>query len=168
MPPRIRWSQSASIQKEVRDMANVDFELDTDVPAAEILQAATDFSERRTTFWPTIEPGVYQVHGRGDTWTEATEGSRFLGTIWARERYDWGAAGTVRATVLDSNVFRAGGTWALEAVETDGRTRVRVRSRRQAASLRGRILGALLAVAGRSILTASFQRTLDILAADPA
>lgn len=148
-------------------MANVDFELETDVPAAEILRAATDFSERRTSLWPTIEPGVYRVHGRGETWAEATEGSRFLGTIWARERYDWATAGMVRATVLDSNVFRAGGTWELEVTGAHGRTRVRVSSRRQAASLRGRILGALLAVTGRSILLANFRRTLDVLAAEP-
>ncbi len=146
-------------------MANVEFEHVTDVPAQAVLAAATDFSDRRPIFWPTIDPTVYRVHEVGDTWAEVTEGSAFFGTIWARERYDWSTPGSVRATVLDSNVFRSGGTWELQASTTDGRTKVAIRSRRQAFGARGRLLGALLTIAGRSILSGNLQRTVRVLEA---
>lgn len=145
-------------------MANVEFVLESDVPAAAVVAAAADFSDRRTTLWPTIEPTVYRVHALGDVWAEVTEGSRFLGTIWARERYDWSTHGTVRATVLESNVFRTGGTWELDASESDGRTRIHVRSRRQARGVRGHILGAILTLAGRTSLAGNLDRTLRLLA----
>lgn len=145
-------------------MANVEFTLETAVPARAILAAAVDFSDRRTALWPTIPPEIYRVHDVGERSAEVTEGSRFLGSIWARERYDWTEPGVVRARIVDSNVFRPGGTWELRASEADGRTRIIVRSRRQARGLRGRILGAMLAVAGRSILAANLRQTLDELA----
>jgi hypothetical protein len=150
--------------REVHDMANVEFTLETAVPARAVLAAAVDFGDRRTALWPTIPPEIYRVHDLGDRSAEVTEGSRFLGTIWARERYDWSEAGVVRATIVDSNVFRPGGTWELRVNEADGRTRIRVRSRRQARGLRGRILGTMLAVAGPAILAANFRLTLDVLA----
>lgn len=149
-------------------MANVEFSLDSDVPAAAVLAAAVDFSDRRPVLWPTIRPAIYRVHARGDTWAEVTEGSAFLGSIWARERYDWSTFGTVRATVVDSNAFRAGGTWELDVSETDGRTRIHVRSRRRAHGVRGRILGVLLTLAGRSILVGNLDRTLRQLAGNAA
>ena len=147
-------------------MANVDLTVDSDVPAAAVLAAATDFTDRRPALWPTIEPAVYEVHAMGPTWAEVTEGSRFLGLIWARERYEWSTPGAVRATVLESNVFRAGGTWELAATDDQGPTRIRVRSRRQARGLRGRILGAMLAIAGRQVLAGNLDQTLRLLAAD--
>ena len=149
-------------------MANVDFGLDTAVPAPAVLAAAVDFSDRRPALWPTIEPSVYRVHAVGDSWAEVTEGSRFLGTIWARERYDWATPGTVRATVVDSNVFQPGGTWQLRAHDAGHATRLTIRSLRRARGLRGRILGATLTVAGRSILAGNLQRTLGVLAERPA
>lgn len=144
-------------------MAHIEFVAESDIPAARILAAAADFSADRPALWPTIEPAVYRVHETGDTWAEATEGSRFLGTIWARERYDWSIPGTIRATVIDSNVFRPGGTWELTANDVDGGTRILVRSRRQARNPRGRLLGALLALAGRRIQHGNLQQTLRLL-----
>lgn len=149
-------------------MANVEFVLDTAIPASDVLAAAVDFSDRRPALWPTIEPAAYRVHAAGDTWAEVTEGSRFLGLIWARERYRWDAPGVVRATVVDSNVFQPGSTWELEARETGEATRIAVRSRRRARGLRGRILGTMLTLAGRSILGANLRRTLDVLGTDQA
>ena len=146
-------------------MANVDFTVDSDLPAPAILAAAVDFSARRPDLWPTIARTVYAVHASGPDWAEVTEGSRFLGTIWARERYDWSVPGVVQATVVASNVFRPGGTWRLEVRATGGRTTATVSSRRRATGLRGRILGALLALAGRTILAGNLRRTLDVLAA---
>ena len=144
-------------------MATIDFTLETDVPAGDVLAAAVDFSADRPALWPTIDPGVYRVHHLGGTSAEVTEGSAFLGGIWARERYDWSTPGMVRATVVDSNVFQPGSTWTLEAAETDGRTRVSVRSHRRARGPRGRVLGALLTIVGRKALAGNLELTLRVL-----
>jgi hypothetical protein len=144
-------------------MAHVTFVVDSGVPAASVRAAAIDFSPDRPARWPTIDREVYKVHGIGETWAEVTEGSRFLGGIWARERYDWSDPEVVRATVLDSNAFEPGGTWELRATERDGTTQVAIRSHRRARGLRGRVLGAMLSVAGRSILASNLARTLDAL-----
>ena len=79
-------------------MANVDFTVDSDLPAPVILAAAVDFSTRRPDLWPMIDRSVYEVHASGPGWAEVTEGSRFLGAIWAREHYDWSVPGVVQAT----------------------------------------------------------------------
>jgi hypothetical protein len=163
-----RACHPAGKQQEAHHMANVKFIRDTEVPAAAVLAAATDFSDRRPALWPTIDRAVFRVHEVGDSWAEVTEGSAFLGRIWARERYDWSTPGRVRATVLDSNVFRPGGTWELEASETDGRTKLRVWSRRGARGPRGRMLGAIMTLAGRSILASNLDRTLRVLAGERA
>jgi hypothetical protein len=150
-------------RKEVPAMANVEFELETGIPASELLKAATDFTDHRPVLWPTIHRPVYRVHAVDATTAEVTEGSRFLGVIWARERYDWSGSSGVRATVVDSNCFQPGGTWELTALERDGQTIVTVRSSRRARGIRGRILGSMLTLAGRSILSSNLRRTLEIL-----
>ena len=89
-------------------MPRIEFTVDSNVPPDRVLAAAADFSERRPDLWPNISRRRYTVHERGDTWAQVTEGSDVMGGIWARERYDWSTPGTVRATVVDSNVFAGG------------------------------------------------------------
>src|SRR5438309_11245818 len=93
-------------------MPRIEFTVEGKVPPERGAAAATDFSERRPDLWPNISRRYYEVHDRGDTWAEVTEGSDVMGGIWARERYDWSTPGLVRGTVLDSNVF-ARGIWEL-------------------------------------------------------
>ena len=81
---------------------------DSDLPADTVLAAITDFSSRRPTLWPNIDPGIYKVHEVGADWADVTEGSKFAGGVWARERYEWSVPGVVRATVQDSNIFKSG------------------------------------------------------------
>src|SRR5947209_16104664 len=103
-------------------MTTVRFTLETSVPAARALGAATDFSERRPDLWPNISRRFYTVHDAGETSANVTEGSDIMGGIWARERYNWSTPGTVKATVQESNVFHPGGTWEIrvQPVESGG------------------------------------------------
>jgi hypothetical protein len=147
-------------------MAKIRFDLESSLAPAAIRGAATDFTARRPDLWPNIDPGVYQLHGSGEGWAEVTEGSSIMGGIWARERYDWSTPGCVRATVQDSNVFRAGGVWELAATALDGGgSHVSVLSHRQAKGLKGHLLGAMLALLGGKVMPLATQRTLELVEA---
>ena len=73
-------------------MPHVVVEVDTDVPAERMMEAATDFSERRPELWPNISREFWQLHDSGSTWAEATKvaplcgpasGTNGRGTVWS-------------------------------------------------------------------------------------
>jgi polyketide cyclase/dehydrase/lipid transport protein len=146
-------------------MTRVQFTLETDVPSERVLAAAVEFSERRLQLWPNISRRFYTVHEVGETSADVTEGSDTMGGIWARERYEWSTPGTVRATVQDSNVFQAGGTWEIRVHPTQsGGSHIELTRNRRGKGIKGRIIETLLAIAGRKVLSTGLQQTLDILA----
>ena len=55
--------------------------------------------------------------------------------------YDWSEVGWVKGTVVDSNIFKPGSTWQLQATPRDGGgSRVEVTADRRLKGLRGRSL----------------------------
>ena len=101
----------------------------TPVPAERVLEAARDFSERRSELWPDVHPEHLVVHRAGDGFAEVTEGnSSPIGPFWERLRYDWSEPGTIKGIVLDSNIFRPGSTWELRATRRPMRGRPAWRS----------------------------------------
>ena len=150
-------------------MVEIRFRLETQLPAPRVLAAATDFSERRPQIWSGIDPQRYRVHSLGPTWAEVTEGGGKLGGIWARERYDWSTPGVVTAEVQDSNVFRPGSRWELRVSPTDvGGSVVEWRSSRLPRGVKGRIVVAMLRVAGRRHLSAYLAEVLARLPPETA
>ncbi len=79
------------------------FGFDTVASPAQVLDAFTDFSERRLEVWSkSLDPAKYELRELGDTWAVAREGS--AGTkIWVLLRYDWSEPGHVRWTLVDSD-----------------------------------------------------------------
>lgn len=145
-------------------MTRIHVTLETAVPAEQVLAAATDFSERRPDVWPNISRRFYTVHEIGETWAEVTEGSNTMGGIWARERYEWSTPGVVRAVVQDSNVFRTGGTWEMRVYPTEsGGSHIEFARARRGAGLKGRVIEAMLTIAGRKVLSDGLQQTLQRL-----
>jgi hypothetical protein len=146
-------------------MARISFSIDSDLPSDTVLDVATDFSENRLRYWPNIDPRVYEVHSKSAISADVTEGSALLGGIWAREAYDWSEPNTVRATVKDSNVFQASGTWQLRVTpRPDAGCHIEVLNHRQARGIKGHLVGAMLTLMGPSLLPKQFQQTLDIVA----
>ena len=45
------------------------------------------------------------VHERGENFAEVTEGTWVVGLFWERNRYEWSRPESVKATVIDSNIF---------------------------------------------------------------
>jgi hypothetical protein len=83
--------------------------------------AGTDFSAARATVWPNVTTRKLNVHERGASFAEVTEGATGIARwFWERSRYDWSEPGTVKQTVLDSNVLEPGSRWALRVAPADG------------------------------------------------
>lgn len=85
----------------------------------QVLRAARDFSEQRSKVWRNVKAGHLDVHDRGADFAEVTERLAVFGRFWERSRYEWPDAGSVKQTVLDSNVLGPGSTWELRAVSGD-------------------------------------------------
>ncbi|MGH7687781.1 MAG: SRPBCC family protein [Candidatus Dormibacteria bacterium] len=144
-------------------MANINFSIDSDLSAEHVLAVATNFSEERPRYWPSIDAQVYRVHAQSSTTADITEGSAIFGGIWAREAYDWTEPNTVRATVQESNAFQPGGTWELRVTpRPDGGSHIEVRNHRRARGLKGRLVGIMLTVMGTKVLPRQLQKTLEI------
>ena len=99
----------------------------TFLPPERVLEAAHDFSARRAEMWPDVHVEHLNVHDSGETWADVTEGNPWLiGLVWERLRYDWSQPGSVKGTVIDSNIFKPGSTWEIKAQATNGGSLVEV------------------------------------------
>ena len=93
-----------------------------------------------------------------------TEGSDFLGGVWARERYDWSEPGVVRLRLREAIDFKPGTEIVYRVTSRpDGGCHVAVDFQRIAASLRGRAVGALVQLAGARQFRKDLGVTLDRL-----
>ena len=107
----------------------------------QVLEAARDFSPRRAELWPDVHMEHFEIHDRGDTWAEVTEGNPWpLGLVWERLRYDWAQPGLVKGVVIDSNIFKPGSTWEIRATPYEDGSLVEVIGVRILRGVRGRML----------------------------
>ena len=145
-------------------MAKVHYEADGPVAPDRFIAALTDFSDRRPELWPGLDAKFFKVHQVGDTWAEVTEGTDVLGGVWARERYDWSEPGLVRLTLLDSADFRPGTVTEYRVTAAaGGGCHVAVDFHRIARSLRGRLVGVLVQLAGAGRFRGELHSALDRL-----
>ena len=138
------------------------FELTTRATPEQVLEALTDFSERRPEIWRrTLDASSYELRELGDTWAvarESTAGSPF----WVVERYDWSEPGVVRWTDVETSW---GGLGAGEVrIQPDGAgSRLRAEwSNGEASSRRDRALLWLLHRGPmHRVISGMWRRTLD-------
>jgi hypothetical protein len=150
-------------------VARIHYEADGPVPPDRFIAALTDFSDRRPDLWPGLDTKFFKVHRVGDTWAEVTEGTDVLGGVWARERYDWSQPGIVRLTLLDSADFEPGTVTEYRVTPAaGGGCHVVVDFRRIARSLRGRLVGVLVQVAGARRFQGELRTALDRLGRTPS
>ena len=140
-------------------MPRLVFEAETSAPPERVFEAAHDFSDRRPELWPNIDAEYYEVHEVGPDFAEVTEGTKFLGASWARERYDWSQPGVVRTTTTDSNVFESG-SWQMTATPSDGGSHVEVINHRDMKrSPKGAIVSLSMRL-GKPVLTRHLKQFL--------
>jgi hypothetical protein len=126
----------------------------TSAAPEQVLAAARDFSARRAEMWPDVHAGHLVVHETGDTFAEVTEGNPWpVRFVWERLRYDWSQPGSVKGTVVDSNLFKPGSTWEIRATPMNGGSEVEVIGVRHLHGWRGRSLAPFfpLGLAKRSV-----------------
>jgi hypothetical protein len=124
----------------------------------DVMTVLTDFGPARASRWPNIDESHFKVHELGPDWAEVTEGTA-MG--WERERYSWdAAAGTVTIDTLDSNLWGPTSGWRYEFTPTSGGTDVQVTLTRVPKSFMGRLIGALIPIAGAPALRRQFQSVL--------
>jgi hypothetical protein len=139
-------------------MPTTRFTVHTTLSPSEVLGLMTDFGPERASRWPNLDEAHFEVHGQGPDWAEVTEGNA-MG--WERERYSWDTtAGTVAIDTLDSNLWGPGSGWRYEITPSAAGTDVRVTLTRVPGSFRGRIIGALIPIAGSRALGKQFQSVL--------
>jgi hypothetical protein len=134
-------------------MAMIQFEVESPLQPDAVLEALTDFSERRPQLWPAIDPKVYRVHEVSASSALVTEGTDVLGGIWATELYEWDGSRTVRATVQESNFWHPGGTWELNAAQRNGGGSIlRVTRDRRAKNAKSRLFEMMMRLVGARVL----------------
>jgi YD repeat-containing protein len=134
-------------------------QLNSKLSATEVLSVLTDFSSARSTVWPGVDDEHLKVHEQGPGWADVTEGNK---TTWERERYSWdAAAGTVSATTTDSNVWASGSGWVYRLTPNGTGTRIDVTLTRHGKGVKGKLIGALLPVIGKSAVTKSLAGPLQ-------
>jgi hypothetical protein len=130
----------------------------TSLDPAEVLLRLTDFGPQRADAWPNVDAGGVTVHEQGPGWADVTEGNK-IG--WERERYTWDVdAGTVSATTSDSNLWGPGSGWDYTITPQPGGTLVEVTARRLGKGLTGKLVGAVLAIFGKSLIKSSTAAAL--------
>ncbi|MEV7077943.1 hypothetical protein AB0N88_05280 [Streptomyces sp. NPDC093516] len=140
-------------------MAVVRITLVSQLGPKDVLGVLTDFSAARAEAWPTIDAEHFEVHGRGDTWAEVTEGTA---AAWERARYEWEPDGdTVTVTTLDSKIFGAGGGWVFKMTPEGDGTRVDVELTREPATFKRKALASLLPLVAPGSLRKSFAGPLQ-------
>jgi hypothetical protein len=131
-------------------MPTTRFTVHTSLSPSDVMELMTDFGPDRARRWPNIDDAHFTVHDSGPDWAEVTEGNA-MG--WERERYAWDAeAGTVTIDTLDSNLWGPGSGWRYQLTPAASGTDVQVTLTRVANSLRGRLVGALIPIAGARAL----------------
>jgi hypothetical protein len=139
-------------------MATARFTVHTSLPPSDVLALVTDFGPDRADRWPNVDSAHFEVHELGPDWAEVTEG-KAMG--WERERYSWNAAaGTVSIDTLESNLWGPGSGWHYVLTPADEGTDVTVTLTRVPGSFRGRLVGALIPVAGARVIGKQFRTLL--------
>src|SRR5215472_12612078 len=135
-------------------MHTITFSFDCSLPPRRVLEAAHDFTDRRSHVFPAVEAEHFEVHSLADEHADVTEGTGTgIGVNWERCRYDWLKTGSVTAAVTDSNVYAPGSRWTITATAAPHGSRVEMTWARDfKPTRRGRFFAAAFRLAGRPIL----------------
>jgi hypothetical protein len=149
-------------------MPKVDMSVETTLPPDSVRAALLDFSARRPGIWPGLTPELYEVYSVGETTAEVKEGTKMpIGTVWAREHYDWSDPDTIRWTVQGSNFCTAGSHVSATILPRgDGGTRVDVHWERTGSTLLGKLICRMIAATGGKPVAASLEKALRKLEAE--
>ncbi|MFC8091681.1 hypothetical protein [Streptomyces sp. NPDC057301] len=140
-------------------MPSLHFHVNSSMSPSEVMGVLTNFSPTRVEEWPSIDAEHFQVHERGNTWAEVTEGNE---KSWERARYEWDpSTNHVTVTTRDSKPFGSGG-WEFQMTPTDDGTRIDVDLERHPTSLKAKMLSPIIPFAG-PVFRKSFKEPLHTM-----
>ena len=123
----------------------------------------TDFGPGRSKLFGNSADEYLQVHHRGATQADVTEGSS---GIWERLHYDWSDPNRVVLTTTDSNLWggASGHTYTFTR-RPDGTTDIDLVVVRDGKNLKGRMLGFVVGTIGKSVLRKAFENSVKAIEA---
>jgi len=144
-------------------MATLHFTETTTATPEQFVAALTDFGPDREQLFGNSSDAYLEVHHRGPTEADVTEGSR---GIWERLHYDWSNPRRVVMTTTDSNLWggHSGHTYTF-TTRPDGKTDIDVVVVREGKNLKGRAVGAVVGTVGQGVLRNAFHKTVEAVEA---
>ena len=135
-------------------MFKAEFHQTTTATPEQYVAGLTDFGPGRAELFGNSADGYLEVHSRGATEADVTEGS---GGVWERLHYDWSDPDRVVLTTTDSNAWggSSGHTYSFVR-NADGTTDIAYDVVREGKNLKGRFLGVVLHSVGKSRLETAF------------
>jgi hypothetical protein len=129
----------------------------------QFIAGLTDFGPGRSKLFGNSADGYLQVHHRGPTDADVTEGSS---GIWERLHYDWSNPNRVVMTTTDSNLWggHSGHTYTFTR-RPDGKTDLDAVVVRDGKNLKGRVLGFVLRIFGGRVLGNELAKTVKAIEA---
>jgi hypothetical protein len=144
-------------------MATLHFKATTKATPEQFVAALTDFGPGRAELFENSTDDELEVHSRGPTEADVTEGSK---GIWERLHYDWSDPNRVVLTTTDSNTWsnKSGHTYAFKR-QADGTTEVEYTVVRDGKTLKGHLLGLVVGTVGRGVLKKAFNHAVAAIEA---
>ena len=144
-------------------MATIRFHQTTSSTPEQFTAGLTDFGPGRSTLFPNSADGYLEVHDRGPTEADVTEGSS---GIWERLHYDWSDPSRIVLTTTDSNVWggNSGHTYTFTRTP-EGATDVEVVVVREGKNLKGRALEIAVGIVGKRMLEHQLGKTVKAIEA---
>jgi hypothetical protein len=129
----------------------------------QFLAALTDFGPGRSKIFGNSADDYLEVHERGPTEADVTEGSA---GVWERLHYDWSDPNRIVMKTTDSNMWggNSGHTYTFTR-NSDGTTELDAVVVRDGKNLKGRLLGAIVGTIGKGHLSKALANTVKAVEA---
>jgi hypothetical protein len=144
-------------------MSTIHFtEITTSTPE-QFVAGLTDFGPGRAKLFANSSDAYEKVHAQGPGYADVTEGNA---GSWERLLYDWSDPNHIVLKTIDSNLWggASGHTYTLRR-RADGATTIDVSIVRQGKNFKGRLLGIVLGLFGKSVLGKAFDNSIKAIEA---
>ena len=144
-------------------MPTIHLQETTTATAEQFIAALTDFGPGRSKLFGNSADDQLEVHSQSAHHADVTEGSR---GVWERLEYDWSDPQRVVASTTDSNAWggHSGHTYTFTQ-RPDGATEIDYVVVREGKNLKGRLLGLVVAIAGKRVLEKAFASSIKAVEA---
>ena len=144
-------------------MSTIHFKETTSSTPEQFVAGLTDFGPGRSKLFGNSTDEYLQVHHRGPSDADVTEGSN---GIWERLHYDWSDPNRVVMTTTDSNLWggHSGHTYTFRP-RPDGTTDLDAVVVREGKNFKGRVLEFVLGIFGTRVLGRELEKSVKAIEA---